>query len=71
MTISKITLVKPLADYLINRIYEDDLPINAETGRSYRDPNGDFQVDLCLETENKQLIFDTIHEGVVQLYYES
>ena len=50
MTISKITLVKPLADYLINRIYEDDLPINAETGRSYRDPNGDFQVDLCLET---------------------
>lgn len=71
MTISKITLIKPLAEYLVERIFEDDLPINAEMGRSYRDPNGDCQVDICLETENKQLIFDTIQEGVVQLYYES
>ena len=27
MTTTKITLAKPLADYLINRIYEDDLPL--------------------------------------------
>lgn len=71
MTTTKITLAKPLADYLINRIYEDDLPVHAETGRSYRDPNGDFQVDICIETENKQLVFDTIQEGINQIYYQS
>lgn len=71
MTTTKITLIKSLADYLINRIFENNLPIHAETGRTYRDPNGYFQVDICLETENKQLIFDIIQEGINQIYYQS
>lgn len=67
-TIIKLTLAKPLADYLINRIYEDDLPIHAETGRSYIDANGTWQMDVCLETEERRLIDDILQEGINQLF---
>lgn len=44
---------KRLLDALIETVHEDDVPMNITTGASSVDCNGDRQVDVLLEYDDK------------------
>ena len=56
----KYTLLKRRAAAIIDRICEDNLPIECHEGNERRDCNGDRIVDILLVYEDPDLVNDII-----------
>lgn len=63
----KYTMYKGLAAIIIDRIYEDNLPIEVHTGNEHTDGNGDRQVDILLEYEDADLVSDVLDDSINSL----
>lgn len=50
--IGKYTMNNSILSILVNRIHEEDLPINITTGKREKDENGDVQVEVLVECED-------------------
>lgn len=50
--IEKYTMNNNILSILIDRIHEDNLPINITTGKREKDYNGDVQVDVLVECDD-------------------
>lgn len=50
--IEKDTMNNNILSILIDRIHEDNLPINLTTGKKQKDYNGDVQVDVLVECDD-------------------
>lgn len=50
--IEKYTMNNNILSILIDRIHEEDLPINITTGNKQKDYNGDVQVDVLVECDD-------------------
>ena len=60
----KYTLLKRRAAVIIDRICEDNLPIECHEGNERRDCNGDRIVDILLVYENPDLVNDVITDAM-------
>ena len=60
----KYTILKRLAAAIIDRICEDNLPIECHEGNERRDCNGDRIVDILLVYENPDLVNDVITDAM-------
>lgn len=56
----KYTMYKPLAAALINRIHEENLPIEVHEGNEQLDCHGDRQVDVLLVYDDPDLVNDVL-----------
>lgn len=50
--IGKYTMNNSILSILVNRIHEEDLPINITTGKRKKNENGDVQVEVLVECED-------------------
>ena len=60
----KYTLLKRRAAVIIDRICEDNLPIECQEGNERRDCNGDIIVDILLVYEDPDLVNDIITDAM-------
>ena len=60
----KYTILKRRAAAIIDRICEDNLPIEAHEGNERRDCNGDRIVDILLVYEDPDLVNDVITDAM-------
>lgn len=60
----KYTMYKPLAAALINRIHEENLPIEVHEGNEQLDCHGDRQVDVLLVYDDPDLVNDVITDTI-------
>lgn len=56
----KYTMYKPYAAAVINRIHEENLPIEVHEGNEQIDCHGDRQVDVLLIYEDPDLVNDVL-----------
>jgi hypothetical protein len=64
----KITVEQGLLSLVIDKVHEDDLPIDITTGKKSTDYNGDTQVDVLFEykEEDKMLFTRVLSECINQ-----
>ena len=60
----KYTILKRRAAAIIDRICEDNLPIECHEGNERRDCNGDRIVDILLVYEDPDLVIDVITDAM-------
>ena len=60
----KYTLLKRRAAVIIDRICEDNLPIECQEGNERRDCNGDRIVDVLLVYEDPDFVNDVITDAM-------
>lgn len=56
----KYTMYNPYAAAVINRIHEDNLPIEVHEGNEQLDCHGDRQVDILLVYDDPDLVNDVL-----------
>ncbi len=60
----KYTMRKTLAAAIINRIHEENLPIEVHEGNEQVDCHGDKQVDILLVYDNPDLVNNVISDTI-------
>lgn len=66
--VRKYTLMKRIAAVLIERVYENNLPIAIHKGNEHQDPQGNRLVDVLLEYNDAVVVNDLISEIVDDFY---
>ena len=56
----KYTMNKRIAAQLINRVYEDNLPITIHEGNEHFDGNGNRMVDVLIDYDDPFLVNDVL-----------
>ena len=64
----KYTMIKPIAAALINRVHEENLPIEVHEGNEQIDCHGDRQVDILLVYEDQDLVRNLIDDCINKTY---
>ena len=61
-------MYRELVDALINRIQEDNLPIEVHQGEEYTDCHGDRQVNVLLEYDDPNLVNVVLTDTINMTY---
>lgn len=65
----KITMHSKVSNILMELVHEENLPVNIETGPKHIDCNGDKQIDVLLEYEEKDA--DCVNEALTRAVNEA